>query len=552
MYLDDYTLEKKLGKGAFGEVYLTTKKGTSQLFATKKLDKEFFENQTTRKYLLNEIYILKELDHPNIVKFADLKKTKNHCYIIMEYCNGGDLSKALERHIEKTGKPFPQELVQYFMRQIISAFKYIHGKKILHRDIKLENILINYSSNEDKKNENLMKATVKIIDFGFAAKMDKNGLKYTTLGSPVNMDPLILSELQKRGKKTQKLGYDQKADIWSLGTVCYEMAIGKNVFDAEKLDELIEKVEKGEYTVPTALSKELIAFINAMLQYDPKQRLNVEQLSKLGFLTKNVNEFQKMDLQKVKKNVVRSKLKLNVKLNQTIWAVFNDEDEKTLMNIKEEYNVNDKPIAEDQNYEYRRVYSDANKINNNNTNNNYLCKRNSLPTKKNIDNNYSDSMNPGINNLNFNKKQQIPNNNILQNNNINQIQNNIPNTNQRNPIQNNVPNPNQKNQIQNKVQNQKQIVQNNAQNQKIPIQNNVQNQKHKNLIQNNIQNPNIVMNRGSLPNYNIAYGYTPQVYQGNPYGYQVIQQPMVAYPQMQVNQGYPMQTGFVYGVQYYQ
>ena len=552
MLLDDYTLEKKLGKGAFGEVYLTTKKGTSQLFATKKLDKEFFENQTTRKYLLNEIYILKELDHPNIVKFADLKKTKNHCYIIMEYCNGGDLSKALERHIEKTGKPFPQELVQYFMRQIISAFKYIHGKKILHRDIKLENILINYSSNEDKKNENLMKATVKIIDFGFAAKMDKNGLKYTTLGSPVNMDPLILSELQKRGKKTQKLGYDQKADIWSLGTVCYEMAIGKNVFDAEKLDELIEKVEKGEYTVPTALSKELIAFINAMLQYDPKQRLNVEQLSKLGFLTKNVNEFQKMDLQKVKKNVVRSKLKLNVKLNQTIWAVFNDEDEKTLMNIKEEYNVNDKPISEDQNYEYRRVYSDANKINNNITNNNDLCKRNSLPTKKNIDNNYSDSMNPGINNLNFNKKQQIPNNNILQNNNINKIQNNIPNKNQRNPIQNNIQNPNQKNQIQNKVQNQKQIVQNNAQNQKVPIQNNVQNQKQKNLIQNNIQNPNIVMNRGSLPNYNIAYGYAPQVYQGNPYGYQVIQQPMAAYPQMQVNQGYPMQTGFVYGVQYYQ
>ena len=89
------------------------------------------------------------------------------------------------------------------------------------------------------------------------------------------------------------------------------MAIGKNVFDAEQLDELIEKVEKGEYTVPTALSKELISFINAMLQYDPKQRLSVEQLSKLAFLTKNVNEFQKMDLQKVKKNVVRSKLKLD-------------------------------------------------------------------------------------------------------------------------------------------------------------------------------------------------------------------------------------------------
>ena len=526
MILDEYTLEKKLGKGAFGEVYLTTKKGTSQLFATKKLDKEYFENQTTKKYLLNEIYILKELDHPNIVKFSDLKKTKNHYYIIMEYCNGGDLSKALECYLEKTGKPFPQEIVQNFMKQIISAFKYIHGKKILHRDIKLENILLNYSSNEDKKNENLMKATVKIIDFGFAAKMDKTGLKYTTLGSPINMDPLILSELQKRGKKTHKLGYDQKADIWSLGTVCYEMAIGKNVFDVENLDELIEKVEKGEYTVPTTLSKELISFINAMLQYDPKQRLNIEQLSKLGFLNKNVNQFQKIDLKKVQKNVVRSKLKMNVKQNQTVWAIFNDEDEKTLMNMKEDCNLNDKPIAEEQNLEYRRIHSDSNKINNN-----IVIRRNSLPTKNNIDNNYTESMN----------------NNIIPNNNINKIQNNIQNP--KNNIQNNIQNQNQRNQIQNNMQNQKPKIQNNAQNQKNIMQNNAQKQNY--LNQNNIQNPNIMMNRGSLPNYNIGYGYAPQVYPGNAYGYQVVQQPIAAYPQMQINQGYPMPTGYAYGVQYY-
>ena len=76
MILDNYSLEKNIGKGAFGEVFLTTKKGTSKLFATKQIDREFFDNQTTQKYFLNEVYILKELNHPNIVHFENLKKNK--------------------------------------------------------------------------------------------------------------------------------------------------------------------------------------------------------------------------------------------------------------------------------------------------------------------------------------------------------------------------------------------------------------------------------------------------------------------------------------------
>ena len=378
MLLDQYTLEKSLGKGAYGEVYLTTIKGDSKLIATKKLDKDFCENPTTKKYIVNEINILKMLNHPNIVKFVDLKKTINHYYIMMEYCNGGELHKALEKYIEKNRKPFPQEIVQHFMKQIIDAFKYIHSKDIMHRDIKLENILLNYDTNEDKQTENLMKANIKIIDFGFAAKIEKDGLKYTTLGSPINMDPLILKELQKRGKKTQKLGYDKKADIWSIGTICYEMAIGKYVFDADKLDELIKKIDKGEYTVPTNLSKELISFINGMLQYDPERRLNIEQLSKHNFLNKNVNDFHKLDLQRVNKNIVRSKLKLNVKANKTIWAMFNDEDEDKLMKIKGDDFTTDTPIGE---IDYYKKLSSNKNINNKlkDNNNNILNNNNQNP-----------------------------------------------------------------------------------------------------------------------------------------------------------------------------
>ena len=192
MIVDDLTLEKCLGKGAFGEVYLTTKKGDDKhKFATKKMEREEIEQGEAIKYLKNEIIVLQYLKHPNIVRFEEVKKTKKHFYIVMEFCNGGELSKALEKYMEKYGKPFSEEIVQHFMKQIIGAFKYMHERKIIHRDVKLDNILLNYETEEDKANFNLMKAQVKIIDFGFACKIDKSGLQYTALGSPINMDQII-------------------------------------------------------------------------------------------------------------------------------------------------------------------------------------------------------------------------------------------------------------------------------------------------------------------------------------------------------------------------
>ena len=92
MKLENYELEKKLGEGAFGEVWLTSKKDDTKKYATKKMDREEIEKSESMKYLRNEIAILQYLNHPNIVKFQEVKKTKKHFYIIMEHCNGGDLS----------------------------------------------------------------------------------------------------------------------------------------------------------------------------------------------------------------------------------------------------------------------------------------------------------------------------------------------------------------------------------------------------------------------------------------------------------------------------
>ena len=186
MLVEDLTLIKCLGKGAFGEVYLTSKQGSKQRYATKKIDKKFTQNPRAKKYLENEINILKEIDHPNIIKLVEVKETTQFYYLVMELCNGGGLSECLDEYQKKHKKPFPEETVQYLMRQIVDGINYLHKRNILHRDIKLDNILVNFDLDEDKKSRNMLKAKVKIIDFGFARHLNPSQLAYSTLGSPIN------------------------------------------------------------------------------------------------------------------------------------------------------------------------------------------------------------------------------------------------------------------------------------------------------------------------------------------------------------------------------
>ena len=340
--LGSYTIEKLLGEGSFGKVHLTKKEGDSKKYATKELEREEIDSSEAKKYLINEIRILQSLNHPNIVKFVDIKKTKKHYYIMMEFCNGGELSKNLEKYMIKNGTAFPEELVQHFMRQIIDAFKYIHGKKIIHRDVKLDNILLHFDNEEDKKNFNLMKAQVKIIDFGFSCIY--NDIKKSILGSPINMDPLILKKLTDSTGATRELGYDMSADIWSIGTICYEMLIGKSAFDSNDIKELSDKIEKGAYKVPTNISAELVSFLNGMLQYEGKNRLNAEQLSRHAFLTKDVKQFKRINLNEISNKIEDNQIEVDTHENKTfllkkpiknstIWSIYKGNQENVLTNI---------------------------------------------------------------------------------------------------------------------------------------------------------------------------------------------------------------------------
>ena len=327
MKVDNLKLTKSLGKGAFGEVFLTQIDGKNGFFATKRLDRSYTDKEENYKRLANEISVMQKIRHPNIVGLIDLKKTKSHCYLVMEFCNGGDLTGCLRKYMEAHRKPFSEEIVQYLMRQIVSGLDALHSRNILHRDLKSDNILICFNSDNDKKSLNMLRANAKITDFGFATYL-KQGLATTVLGTPCNMDPSLLNNMETR---TRNEGYDQKADIWSLGTLCYEMLVGRTPFSGNSMQDLFKKVKIGNYALPTSLSREVVFFIEGMLQQDPKKRLSCKELLNHDFLTKNVRQFKPLDARTIPGVVTQQggQIKINSganqkvpNLGQTVWDIF--------------------------------------------------------------------------------------------------------------------------------------------------------------------------------------------------------------------------------------
>ena len=149
--------------------------------------------------------------------------------------------------------------------------------------------------------------------------LNDDDLAQSLLGSPINMDPRILQKLKTIDTK-ENFGYDDKADIWSLGTIAYEILIGVPPFDATSYDELLRKIDKGEYIIPNSLklSKQSISFLNGLLQDDPKKRLSIDEIIYHEFLTLEVSKFDPIDLTNMNKDIT-----LSIKDNKNgVWSLF--------------------------------------------------------------------------------------------------------------------------------------------------------------------------------------------------------------------------------------
>lgn len=294
---EGWTLKKSICKGTHGELFLSTKEGLPGFYCTKTLERRFLKTAQIGKNIDREFQILKEANHPNIIKLIEKQDDGAFIYLSYPFCNGGNLRDALLKR-KRLDKAFTEEEVQHVMKQICSAVKYLHEKKILHRKLSLEHVMLIFPKKEDKEKMDICKATIKLINFSFARHFE-DGVAMSSLGEIDNYkDPGVYMKKIKENSKVRDFmpyEYDEKVDIWSLGVLCYEILTGTPTFDSGSPTDLLSKAQKGSYSMPSYFHNETVSFITSMLQLEENKRATATQLCNHPFLTNNVSSFHDVD-----------------------------------------------------------------------------------------------------------------------------------------------------------------------------------------------------------------------------------------------------------------
>jgi serine/threonine protein kinase len=245
-----YQFRGFLGSGSYAEVKLVFDPKTLTYYACKIVRKTRFQRPDQLTRFENEVCIMQQLRHPGIVQLVDLLHDDANYYVVLELCPNGDLfdfilsQRALK---EEESKPIFKEIAQ--------ALSYLHSRGIAHRDIKLENILLDNAGRP------------KIADFGFSTLIESDALSSTVCGSPYYASPELLS----------KQSYDpRKSDIWSCGVLLYAMVVGRLPWTKRHLHDAFEQIRAGDYTPPSFLSESCRDLIQKLMCVDPMARITLE------------------------------------------------------------------------------------------------------------------------------------------------------------------------------------------------------------------------------------------------------------------------------------
>lgn len=245
-----------LGEGGFARCF-QMKDESGQVYAAKTVAKASVKNEKTKTKLLSEIKIHKSMQHPNIVHFTDCFEDDVNVYILLEICPNQSLMDLL-----KTRKVVTEPEVRYFMIQVIGAVKYLHSRRVIHRDLKLGNVFFDPEMN------------LKIGDFGLATVLGpNNSRKYTICGTPNYIAPEVLG-----GKTT---GHSFEVDVWAIGVMMFALLCGRPPFQSKDVQVIYERIKKTEYRFPTEkypISKEAQQLISDLLSKDPMQRPTLDEV----------------------------------------------------------------------------------------------------------------------------------------------------------------------------------------------------------------------------------------------------------------------------------
>ena len=259
--LNFYKYGRLLGKGAFGKVNIALHLASGRLVAIKSFNKKKLTTRRAKRKIKTEIEVLCKLRNPFCTQIYDYFETSAHILIVMEYICGDLLSFMRKR--SKISEP----TAKIIFKQIIKGLQYIHKKKIVHRDIKLDNVLIDLTN------------TVKICDFGVSRILSPGDTMYEHCGTPAYIAPEIF----------RNEGYEgYSCDIWSAGVTLYYMLAGQQPFKGGKIEELKEIILKGQYEQINDISSEANDLIDNMLKLNPKERITIEGILKHPWL-KNVD-----------------------------------------------------------------------------------------------------------------------------------------------------------------------------------------------------------------------------------------------------------------------
>lgn len=387
--MENYEVIQTIGKGNFGSITKIKRKSDNKVLVWKELDYGKM-SEKEKSQIVAEVNILRELKHPNIVKYYDriIDKKNTKIFIIMEFCEGGDIGQLIKK-CKKNKEYIAEDVIWKIFTQIVMALYECHscskdGKKVLHRDLKPNNVFLDSENN------------VKLGDFGLARVLSNEScFAQSHVGTPYYMSPEQIEEKE----------YNEKSDIWSLGCFLYELTTFNPPFEAKNHYSLALKIKSGKVErISNRYSEELQRVILWLMQVDHLKRPFIEDLLNLPQVSLRLRE------KRIKENLIKLK-----KFEESLKLRESELDKKTVSLEAREQELNEKQRSLDEKEKeinnkisnfttlQKNISSHANFSNSNNTNANTNTSsnftNNNLLSYGSYSNNNSNYLNNGVNSI---------------------------------------------------------------------------------------------------------------------------------------------------------